>query len=189
MKRLVLCALIVVGLWPVAGFAEQMSKGVEASNNCYDQFRTGNMKAAVDFCTQAIDSGDLEKDDLVSALINRGVAFRNLGKYQRAIVDYTTALKLDPNDPMIYANRANARRELGELKHAYDDANEAIRLDDTRAASFYTRGAVLEKAGQIRNARKDYAMALKLAPNNADYQNKLLLIDAKLAQGGGGKPK
>jgi len=32
-------------------------------------------------------------------------------------------------------------------------------------------------------------MALKLAPNNADYQNKLLLIDAKLAQGEGGKSK
>ena len=188
MNRVILGVLLVAGLWPSLAIAK-VSKGVEASNNCYDQFRNGNMKAAVDFCTMAIESGELPKDDLVGALINRGVAFRNLGQYQRAIVDYTAALKFAPRDPMIYANRANARRELGELKYAREDANEAIRLDDTRAASFYTRGAVLEKAGEIRNARNDYAQALKLAPGNTDYQNKILLIDAKLAQGGGGKFK
>ncbi|MFZ3034950.1 MAG: tetratricopeptide repeat protein [Parvibaculum sp.] len=184
MKRVVLGGLFVACLWPLAALAGA-SRGIEANNNCYDQFRNGNMKAAVSFCTTAIESGDLQQDDLVAALINRGVAFRNLGKYQRAVVDYTAALKLAPNDPMIYANRANARRELGELKYAFDDANKAIKLDDTRASSFYTRGAVLEAADQIANARKDYALALKLAPDNEDYQNKMRLVDAKLAQGEG----
>ena len=187
MMRMVPGALFVACLWPLVAFAGA-STGIEANNNCYDQFRSGNMKAAVDFCTRAIDSGDLQQDDLVAALINRGVAFRNLGNYRRAIVDYTAALKLTPNDPMVYANRANARRELGELKHAFDDANKAIELDDTRAASFYTRGAVREAAGQIRKARMDYAQALKLSPDNTDYQNKILLVDARLAQGEGRKP-
>ena len=188
MSRLALIVLFVVCLWPVGGFAA-VSKGDEANNECYDQFRGGNMEAAVDFCTVAIESGELSSDDLVGALINRGVAYRNLGKYKRAIVDYSAALDRAPNDAMIYANRANARRELGELKHALDDANKAIKLDNTRAASFYTRGAVFEKAGQIGKARKDYAQALKLMPDNKDYQNKLLLIDARLAQGEGRKSK
>ncbi len=188
MSRLALIVLSVVSLWPVTGFAA-VSKGVEANNKCYDQFRDGNMKAAVDFCTTAIQSGELSNDDLVGALINRGVAFRNLGKYKRAIVDYTAALKYAPNDTMIYANRANARRELGELKNAYDDANKAIKLDHTRSASYYTRGAVLEAAGQLKNARKDYKHALSLEPSNTDYQNKIMLLNANLAQGGEGRPQ
>lgn len=185
MSRLALIVLSVISLWPVTGFAA-VSKGVEANNKCYDQFRSGNMNAAVDFCTTAIESGDLSGDDLVGALINRGVAFRNLKQYKRAIVDYTAALKLAPNDAMIFANRANARRELGELKNAFDDANKAIKLDNTRSASYYTRGAVLEAAGQLKKARKDYMHALTLEPGNTDFQNRILLLDAKLAQGGGG---
>jgi tetratricopeptide (TPR) repeat protein len=185
-KRPVLIAVAVLGLWPALASVSAHASGVEDSNNCYDQFRGGDMKAAIDFCTKAIDSGELEEPDLVAALINRGVAFRNQGEYKRAVVDYTAALKHAPKDAMIYANRANARRELGELKSAMADANQAIKLDPTRPASFYTRGAVREAAGQLQEARKDYMQALTLEPANMDYQNKILTLDASLAKAGEG---
>jgi tetratricopeptide (TPR) repeat protein len=186
MKRFGLIGFAVVCLWPALAFAASSGKGIEASNNCYDQFRGGNMKAAIDYCTSAINSGELDEPDLVGALINRGVAFRNEGQYKLAIVDYTTALKHAPKDAMIYANRANARRELGELKSAAADAERAVRLDPTRPASFYTRGAVREATGDLKAARKDYMQALTLEPANMDYQNKLLALDARLARGEGG---
>lgn len=186
MKRPALIVFAALGLWPALVAAPAWANGVEDSNNCYDQFQSGNMKAAIDYCTKAIDSGELEEPDLVAALINRGVAFRNERDFKRAIVDYTTALKHAPKDAMIYANRANARRELGELKSALIDANQAIKLDPQRPASFYTRGAVEEAAGQLQNARKDYMQALALEPANLDYQNKILSLDARLAKAGGG---
>lgn len=186
MKRPALIAFAILGLWPALAAAPARASGVEDSNNCYDQFRGGDMKAAIGYCTKAIDSGELDEADLVGALINRGVAFRNEGDYKRAIVDYTTALKHAPKDAMIYANRANARRELGELKPALADANQAIRLDPSRPASFYTRGAVHEAAGELRIARKDYMQALTLEPANMDYQNKILTLDATLAKTGEG---
>lgn len=187
MKRLALLALFVFGLSPVAVLAADLApegegQGIEASLGCYDQFRHGDMKAAVSLCTRAIMSGELTGDELIGAYINRGVAFRNLGEYKRAIEDYSAALKYSPNDAMIYANRANARRELGELKTALSDADRAIAIDATRPASFYTRGAVLESAGQYDNARKDYMMAVTLAPKNADYQKAVLLLDNKIEQ-------
>ena len=186
MRRFGLVALVMSAMVPAIGHAA--SAGIEASNNCYDQFRSGNMNAAINYCTAAIESGDLDSDELVGALINRGVAFRNIREFQRAVVDYTAALKLAPNDAMIYANRANARREMSELKNALSDANRAIKLDGERAASFYTRGAVLEAAGQLDNARKDYAMAATLEPDNKDYSNSVSLVEARLAQGEGGHP-
>ncbi|MES1990149.1 MAG: tetratricopeptide repeat protein [Pseudomonadota bacterium] len=191
MKRPALLALIVLGCSFASVRADEgptlqsqggAGEGVEASLGCYDQFRSGDMKAAVSLCTRAIMSGELTGDDLIGAYINRGVAFRNLGEYQRAVNDYTAALKYAPNDAMIYANRANARRELGELKKALADADHAIAIDATRPASFYTRGAVLEAAGQYDKARKDYIMAVTLAPKNMDYQNAMLLLDDKIAR-------
>ncbi|MDO8289471.1 MAG: tetratricopeptide repeat protein [Parvibaculum sp.] len=186
MKRLAFLALIAFGFSsaaqaePVLGEGE--GQGIRDSLDCYDQFRSGDMKAAVTFCTRAIASGELTGDELIGAYINRGVAFRNLGEYQRAVTDYSAALKYAPDDAMIYANRANARRELGELKSALADADRAVSLDATRPASFYTRGAVLEAAGRYDNARKDYMMALSLAPSNMEYQKKILLLDDKIAQ-------
>lgn len=185
-KRPALLVLAVIGLLPMLAVAPAHASGVEDNNNCYDQFRGGNMKAAIDYCTKAINSGELEEADLVGALINRGVAFRNEGNFKLAIVDYTTALKHAPKDAMIYANRANARRELGELKSAMADANLAIKLDPSRPASFYTRGAVYEADGQLQPARKDYMQALTLEPANMDYQNKILTLDAKLSSAGEG---
>lgn len=186
MMRVGSVALAMAVMVPLIGHAA--SAGVEANNNCYDQFRNGKMNAAINYCTAAIESGDLDKDDLVGALINRGVAFRNIREFERAVVDYTAALKLAPSDAMIYANRANARREMGELKNALTDANLAIKLDGERAASFYTRGAVLEAAGQLDSARKDYVMAAKLAPDNKDYSNSVSLLESRLAQGEGSHP-
>lgn len=179
MKKLAHIAFYVFCLCLLAAVGPVRADGNDDNNNCYDQFHGGDMKAAISFCTKAIDSGDLAEPDLVAALINRGVAFKNVGETRRAVVDYTAALKHAPKDAMIYANRANARREIGELKTALADANQAIRLDPARGASFYVRGTIRESAGQLDGARKDYMQALALEPENMDYQNRILSLDAK----------
>jgi tetratricopeptide (TPR) repeat protein len=173
-------ALALAGGTAAAAFAD----GNDDNNLCYAQFRGGNDKAAVDYCTKAINSGDLSEIDLVGALINRGVAFRNLGQPKNAVVDYTLALKHAPKDSMIYANRANARRDLNELDLALADANKAIELDPKRGANFYVRGAIEEAKGDLVTARKDYMQALGLEPSNQNYQKQIFALDAKKAKGG-----
>lgn len=185
MMRFVCLGLLVIGLLPGVAYADAN----DDNTLCYEQFRTGNDKAAVDYCTKAIDSGQLAQEDLVAALINRGVAYRNLGQSQRSVVDYTAALKHAPNDPMIYANRANALRDIGELDRALADANMAVKLDNKRPANFFVRGAVYEAENRLESARRDYMQALSLDPSNRDYQDHILALDAKRAkraqQGGG----
>lgn len=185
MKRIAFVGCLVIFLLPAIAHAD----ADDDNTLCYEQFRTGNDKAAVDYCTRAIDSGKLAEGDLVAALINRGVAFRNLGESKRSVVDYTAALKYAPKDAMIYANRANALRDIGELDRALDDANKAVNLDGTRAASFFVRGAIYEAENRLDTARRDYMQALTLEPSNRDYQDHILALDAKRAkraqQGGG----
>ncbi|KAB7740452.1 tetratricopeptide repeat protein [Parvibaculum sedimenti] len=187
MRRFVLAGFLVVGLFPGAALADAIGD----NTLCYEQFRSGNDKSAISYCTKAIESGQLAKEDLVAALINRGVAYRNLGDSKRSIVDYTEALKYAPNDGMIYANRSNALRDLGENKRALEDGDKAVKLDKYRAASFFVRGAAYEALNEYDPARRDYMQALTLEPGNRDYQDHVFALDAKRArkaqQGGGAK--
>lgn len=187
MKRAAIFGCFVACLLPAVAHAD----GNDDNTLCYEQFRGGNDKAAIDYCTKAIESGDLAEGDLVAALINRGVAFRNLGESKRSVVDYSEALKYAPRDAMIYANRANALRDIGELDRALEDANLAVDLDGERAASFFVRGAIYEAENRLDTARRDYMRALTLDPANRDYQDRILAVDAKRArraqQGGGAR--
>jgi len=177
MKRLAFAGLLAV-LLPVAAHAD----AIDDNTLCYDALNSGHDKNAVDYCTKAISSGQLVKDDLVAALINRGVAFRNLGNSKLAVADYTAALKETPRDGMIYANRSNALRDIGDFERALEDGNKAIEFAPRRSQSYFVRGAAYDALNRLESARKDYMQALTLEPSNRDYQDRILAIDNKLAR-------
>ena len=52
-----------------------------------------------------------------------------LENYERAIDDFTTAIKLDPNDVESYYNRAFAYREIEDYESALKDFNKTIEID------------------------------------------------------------
>lgn len=144
------------------------------NNICYAQFATGKYAAAIDYCTKAIDSGELGEADLVAALINRGVAYKSSGDHVRAVADYTQALEIAPDDALLYQNRANALREMGDHEAALADIEKSIKLDPKIAGAWYVRGAIAEAQGDTEGARRFYMAALGLDPNNEAYKAKLV---------------
>jgi len=154
----------------------------EDNTACYEKFRANDYQSAIDLCTRAINSGQLVGPDLITALINRGVSYKLMGKPALAIADYTQALKLDPNDAVLYANRANALRDMKDLDRALLDANKAIKLDSKRAASFFVRGMIYETAGYPDGARNEYMEAVRRDPANTDYQKKVMEMDVLKGQ-------
>ncbi len=144
------------------------------NNICYSKFATGDYKSAVDYCTRAIDSGELSEPDLIAALINRGVALKSMGEYRRAVDDYTSALRIAPKDALLYQNRANALREMGDYDAALDDIEKSIELDPESAGAWYVRGAIAEARGNYGGARGFYMTALGLDPENKAYKDKIL---------------
>ena len=57
----------------------------------------------------------------------RGNAYLDHRDFQRAIEDYTRAIALDPQDPVVYNNRGIAYRSLGQTAMAIADYREASR--------------------------------------------------------------
>ena len=143
-------------------------------NICYEKFATADYKGAIRYCTSAIDSGELQDPDLIAALINRGVAHKSIGDYESAIADYTRALRIAPNDALLYQNRANALHEMGDDDAALEDIQKSIDLDPKSAGAWYVRGAIAEARSNAGNARKYYMTALSLDPQNKVYREKIL---------------
>lgn len=144
------------------------------NNICYSKFATADYKGAIGYCTGAIESGELSDPDLIAALINRGVAYKSSGQYELAVADYTRALRLAPNDALLYQNRANALREMGDYDAALEDIQKSIGLDPESAGAWYVRGAIAEARGNRGNARKYYMTALGLDPESKVYREKIL---------------
>src|SRR5262245_33317376 len=71
--------------------------------------------------------------------MERGHTWRAKGEWEKAIRDYSEAIRLAPKDPEGHYYRGWARAEAGQLKTAVEDFSEAIRLDPKHALAFYNR--------------------------------------------------
>ena len=89
------------------------------------------------------------------------------GDDEKAIKNYTEAIRLGPNFADAYYNRGNAYRRRGENDKAISDYTEAIRLDPNFANAYYNRGSAYRKKDDSRNAIIDYTEAIRLDPNYA----------------------
>ena len=71
---------------------------------------------------------NLHADDAVD-YFNRGVASLRKGKHDKAIANFTEAIRLDPNYEPAYALRGIAWGTKGDCEKAIADFNAAIRLN------------------------------------------------------------
>lgn len=59
-------------------------------------------------------------------------------RFSEAVLHYSFAIKLSPNDPILYSNRSFAFLKLKQLYYANEDAEKAIQLkpDWAKVCSF-----------------------------------------------------
>ena len=95
---------------------------------------------------------------------------------------YDKAIRLQPNNAVVYNNRGAAKAMLRQLNEAIDDYDEAIRLQPDYATAYNNRG--LAKAGLERfdEAITDYDEAIRLQPDYADAYYSRGLMKARLEQ-------
>ncbi|MDR1252107.1 MAG: tetratricopeptide repeat protein [Treponema sp.] len=102
-----------------------------------------------------------------------GNAYYDKGDYDRAIADYTQAIRLDPNFAEAYFNRGDAFDEKGDYDTAIADYTQAIRLDPNYTRAYYYRGISYDNKKDYDRAIADYTQAIRLDPNyTAAYNNR-----------------
>jgi tetratricopeptide (TPR) repeat protein len=89
------------------------------------------------------------------------------GKYDQAIADLTSAIRLTPDDAQLYKYRSVDYEKIDQWRKAVADTTIAIRLAPTNANAYQYRADDLTWMGQDSQAFDDYAKALHIEPAHA----------------------
>ena len=73
----------------------------------------------------------------------------DMGRFEEAISDYTTALQLAPDSPTVHFNRGARYHAQGDLLNALADFGTAIFLDSSSAAAWYSLGEDHQDLGEL----------------------------------------
>ena len=112
-------------------------------------------------CSAVIKASKDKGEKLAEAFHNRGIAYRFKGDYDRAIQDYSQAIKLNGKLAAAFSNRGVAYDKKGDYDRAIADFDQAIKLKPAAEVHFNRGNAYLGKS-QYAQAIDDYNAALKL---------------------------
>lgn len=123
-STLLLCAVAAVAVSDDA-----RASGYEDLQRCAELTARDDAASGVALCTAAIESDELETQNLAIAHYNRGNAFRRLGEYERAARDYTAAIEIWPELDQAWNNRGGVLARLCRTEEALADFRQAMEID------------------------------------------------------------
>ena len=111
-----------------------------------------------------------------------GYTKHELGDYNGAIADYTTAIRLKPDYAGIYALRGLAKQQLEQYRAAIADYDKAIQLKPDYVEAYNNRGLSKYHLDQVLAAIADYDKAIQLKPDYAEAYGNRGLAKTTLGQ-------
>ena len=130
--------------------------------------KQGNYAQAVIYFTQAIATKPTYRN-----YFGRATAYRELEQMEKAIADYTEAIRLKPDSAFSYHDRALCEMRLGLDQQAADDYDHALKMDPTRPRFWNGRGMIYLKKGGYKKAKEFFTRAIELNKNFSDaYLNR-----------------
>ena len=116
-------------------------------------------------CTRLISSKKLRGADLVNAYTWRGITHvRFKGEWDKAIADFSEAIRLDPKNTTAYAGRAASHLRKGNLDRGLADLNEGRRIDPKHVGIHNVFGIYYTLKGDYDRALVELNEALRLSP-------------------------
>ena len=102
------------------------------------------------------------------SVYRRAVAEHGLGQTDRALADYSDAIRLDPRNPLAYLGRGTllASRERNYLRAA-DDFNRTLQIEPRNVTALIARGDAWSQLGEFGPALADLNQAVQRAPTNS----------------------
>ena len=126
-------------------------------SQCYNEI--GNSEKAIADITKCIEMGD-GRD--YYALAERADFYREAGRYDEAIVDFSTMIDIAPMSAYAYYKRGWCYELKGDDKTAMDNYNAGIDVDKEYPYIFLMRGELYLKQEKTDLANVDFEEILKL---------------------------
>lgn len=139
-------------------------------------YASQDYQTAIDDYTKAIDSSKIDKSILSVICFYRGESYKNLNQFDKAIKDYTAAIKINPQYREAYWSRAIVYGATRNLRASITDYKKALALtppeDNVNQATLYCNIAASEgMLGQPDSALAHDSAAIKANPGYARAYN------------------
>ena len=167
---LIAAALCLLALLSAGPAWADPAEDAQAALQAYNQ---GRLDLALQLYNRALATGVFTRENRAIIHLNRGNVWKDKGQRDRAIADYSEAIRFNPSLVMAYNNRGAILVQKGLTDRAVKDLNQAIRLDPRNAMAYSNRGSAWQARGQYDRAIQDYFQAIRLKPDYADaYYNR-----------------
>jgi tetratricopeptide (TPR) repeat protein len=138
-----------------------------------EQMTKPNLKVSA--CARILSGANLPNDVKVLGHHHLGVGLLLQNNFDRAIVEFNEALRIDPTYVRSLNSRGNAWRGKGEIDNAIADYNEAIRRDPNFAFPYNGRASAYIDKGDFDRAIDDFSQVIRLDPTlAAPYSNRAM---------------
>ena len=117
-------------------------------------------------CTQLISSGKLKGKALGAAYVFRGKAQAQRNEMKAAILDFSAALKVDPQATDALYNRGAAYALLGQSNYALADFAHLLDLAPNDPDTLFYRALIYVNQGKIESALSDLSAVLAQRPDD-----------------------
>ena len=148
--------------------------GIEVFEKAERFFVRKDYQRAVNFYSQLSSSNEfemLEESKKLRLFNRRGISLRNLKEYDKAILDFNSAIKIDNNQPNLYFNRGKCKYYLEQWESAIIDLNKAISITKVQDPEFYYfRGLSKNGLKQFKDAIEDLTIAIKYEPQREEFK-------------------
>jgi tetratricopeptide (TPR) repeat protein len=165
-RKIVIGALLAACAVPAS--ASIMVIGSSDARLCYEAADSPMLPQVRDLrrCDDALSAGGLSNYETVATHVNRGILRLRRGAIDEAIVDFDSAMTLDPTQPEAYLNKGAALIQRQNPSEAAQLFTVALEHNTQRpAVAHYGRAVANEALGNVREAYNDYQIASQLAPN------------------------
>ena len=137
----------------------------------YIQFLFASLISIISWQPSPLQIQQILEENLASTnakvSFNKGLAFARAGDWDRAILEYDRAIKLDPFGAEAYNHRGSAYFFKGDKQKAIADYTQAIQLDPKHAVALTNRGKVRRAMGDHKGAIADLTKAIEIEPCSA----------------------
>jgi tetratricopeptide (TPR) repeat protein len=152
-----------------------------ASHKDHDDCNADDPDRNIAGCTIVVQDLTEKAKTRANAYVGRGLAWQIKGNRDRAISDFTDAIRLNPKDALAYNNRGLAWNEKGDHDRAIADLTAAIRIDPLPRSDlpgmahvniYANRGLAWQAKGDLDRGIADFDQAIRLDPRDADAFNR-----------------
>jgi len=124
------------------------------------------------------------KKDFEVSYFYRAVAYQAQEKWDEAMLDYTTALQINPKMTDAYYNRAKiilSRKDIEnpKIENAIKDLESALKLDDKFIDALFAMGAAKKKLGKYKEAIEYLDRAIEIDKDAIHAKALKKLIETK----------